>query len=401
MSRNILSAASIKPKLDAAMALARETNKQVRIGDGDGLMLVVRYNGAASWVLRCSAAGKRRDVTLGRWPTTTLRDARLKADEVRRDIASGVPLTKPVEVEASDTVQQLYVDWLANREGDISAVYKENIAAAFAKDVLPTLGAKEPAAVGRPDIVLILRAIEARGSTVMLRRVRMWMRQMFEFAIDDDARGLVHSPVPTGQLVSYKKDRAGHFAAVVDPEEAKQLIRAITQLGNYVNRAALLLSVHTFQRPTEIREAVWAEFDLDAGLWVIPAGRMKLDREHWVPLSVEMVAILRAHQGVVGRSGWLFPGRKYGSCLSAGTLQSQLISMGFEGRHTPHGFRAMARTITVERLGLNAEHVEKQLAHEYDTSGLRGAYNRAEYWDARVALMQQWSAWVHAAAQET
>lgn len=202
--------------------------------------------------------------------------------------------------------------------------------------------------------------------------------------------------MPTGTLRSFKQTRgARHFPAITDPAEVPELMRKFRGItDNWIVRNAFLLSAHVWQRPSEIREADWEDFDLDAAKWVIPAERMKLAQAHWVPLSRQVVALLRHHQGIIGSVGPLFPGRRDGKSISEGTLTSRLITMGYDGRHTPHGFRAMARTIGEEHLKIDAKLLEKQLSHETDASGLRGGYNRAQYWDERVAMMQQWSDWL-------
>jgi integrase len=406
MPRHTLVATTLKAKIEAALAAAKDSQKAQKLGDGDGLMLVARPSGDASWVLRYRQDGARKDLTLGRWPTLTLKMARDEADKARKSAATGVdPVeakkaarkARPGVASGPDTVRRLFEDWRAKEE--VSAVYAGNIEAAFLKDVLPVIGAVPPEDVTREQILKILRTIEGRGAVDMVRRVRMWMRQMFEFGIEDESRpALRMSPVPMGTLKSFKKSRKKrHYAAIKDAKEVPALMKAIKGItDNFVIRNAFLLSAHTFQRPTEIREATWDEFDLDAGIWRIPAERMKLAGEHWVPLSRQVVEILRVHKGVVGDQGWLFPGRKYGQSISEGTLTGRLNNMGFEGRHTPHGFRAMARTIGEEVLHIDAKYLEKQLSHEVDVSGLRGAYNRAEYWDQRVKMMQKWSDWLDA-----
>ncbi|MEN9315470.1 MAG: hypothetical protein RIS35_1863 [Pseudomonadota bacterium] len=405
MPRNLLSAAKLQAELARAVPQAAETKKAIRIGDGEGLMLVVRPSGEASWVLRYSLAGERRDFTVGRWPATTLKLARELADAARQKIAAGLdPVqakrTERVERQASDdTVRRLFEDWTATRAPKTSTRYQDNIRAAFTKDVLPAIGSKPPERVERAEILAILRKIEARDAEVMVGRVRMWLRQMFDFGVDDERRErLTVSPVPTGHMSSFKgyRRRKGHYPAITDPEEVPGLMRLCRRTPNAIIRAALLFSAYVWQRPTEIREATWREFDLDAAKWVIPAARMKGEREHWVPLAPQVVALLRHHQGVVGDdpNAWLFPGRKYGKPISAGTLQSYLSSHGFEGRHCPHGFRATARTILVERLRVPKDHAEKQLSHETDESGLDGAYDRAQYWDERVTMMKAWADWL-------
>jgi integrase len=398
----MLTALALKARLAEEIKLAAETKKTRRIGDGDGLMLVVRENGQAAWVWRYTKVTKRTDLTLGRWPTMTLQQAREKAETARRAVAAGEdPAAKRAAErqmrlagQSTDTVRALFDDWLGDRKAEASAVYRGNIEAALIKDVFPKLGAKRPHEVTRAEVVQILRAIEERGAYEMVRRVRMWLRELFEYGIDDEERPeLVVSPIPMGTLKSFKTRRTKSYPAVTNAGDVQALMRALRSTEHWSIRTALLFSAYVFQRPTEIREAVWSEFNLDEGRWVIPEERMKLRLEHWVPLAPQVVALLRQHQGVVGSEGWLFPGRAYGKPLSEGTLSGRLNVCGYEGKHTPHGFRAMARTVLDEKLKVDPRFIEKQLSHEIDLR-LRGAYNRSEYWDDRVVMMTTWANWL-------
>ena len=403
MPRDLLSALSLKAKLAEAIAKAKETDAVVRIGDGDGLMLVVRQNGEASWVLRYSQRGARKDLTLGRWPTVGLKMARDLAEDVRRKTVQGhdpaaerkAERVKPVR--SADTFRKLFDDWQAKSPS--SAVYKGNIEAAFLKDVFPTVGSLAPEEVTRLQVMAILRVIEARGALVMVRRVRMWIRQMYEFGVDDESRpGVTSVPVPTGTLKSFGRRKTRNFPAITNAEEVPALMKKLKGVtDNYIVRNALLMSAYLWQRPTEIRFATWEEFDLDAARWTIPAERMKMQNEHWVPLAPQVVAMLRVHQGIVGDVGMLFPGRKYGCPISEGTLTGRLNTMGYLHRHCPHGFRAMARTILDEKFKLDPRFMEKQLSHE-PKDNLKGAYSRGEFWDDRIKMMATWADWLDAVA---
>lgn len=400
MARELLSARGLEAALKAARAEADARDTRIKVRDGDNLMLIVRPGGGASWVLQYRHAGQRKPLTLGAYPDVSLKLARELAAKARTTLAKGQDpaVEKRAAAARTDaratTVRSMLSDWLEKQR--MSEVYRGNIEAALKKDVLPRIGAKHPRDVTRQDVLDILRELEDRGALEMLRRVRMWMRQAFEFAIDD---GQVEaSPVPTGHLKSFMAPDKGHFPALTDPGEVPGLMRAIASWPHPVVRAGLLLSAHLWQRPSELRLARPAEFDLEAGRWIIPAERMKLKREHWVPLSPQVVKILRAHLGVVGEEAeWLFPGMRYGKPLSEATLGAALATLGFKGRHTPHGFRAMARTILEEHLSADPRFLEKQLAHE-EPDKVKRAYNRAEHWDGRVKLMAQWSAWLEAQA---
>lgn len=405
MARELLTARGLEVALKVAQAEAEAKNTRVKVRDGDNLMLIVRPGGGASWVLQYRHEGKRKPLTLGPWPAVTLKLARELAQQARAQVAAGIdPLARrDAEARAKReratakpyTVRLMLSEWLAMQR--VSEVYRGNIEAAFVKDVLPRIGALHPAQVTRQDIIAILRALEARGALEMLRRVRMWLRQLYEWALDAEKVGA--SPVPTGHLKSFMAPDRGHFPALTDPADVGPLMRAIQAYPHSVVRAALLLSAHVWQRPSEVREATWGEFDLEAARWVIPAERMKLRREHWVPLSPQVLELLKAHAGVVGSDGLLFPGKRYGKPISEATMGKALDAMGYKGRHTPHGFRAMARTILEERLGVDARWAEKQLAHE-ETDKVKRAYNRAEYWAERVAMMAQWSAWLEGQAEK-
>lgn len=401
--RNIFSQRELDSRIRVAMADAAARSTRVKLRDGEGLLLVVRPNGAASWMLQYTINGHRKDLTLGPWPTVDLKLARTLADDQRRQLAQGIdPLaarreareTRRAAAASRDTVGLLLVDWMAKKA--CSAVYKGNIEAAFAKDVLPAVGSSRPEDVTRKQILEILRKVEKRGAHVLVRRLRMWLRQMFEFAIDDEQRPLVESsPVPTQQLTSFRAPEHRHLAALINADDMRPLVLAIRSYGQPVVRTGLMLAMHTFTRPTELREADWSEFDLAAGKWVIPASRMKMGREHWVPLSTQVVELLKVHAGVVGDVGWVLPGKRHGKPLSESALGAALDTLGFKGRQTPHGFRATARTIGEEHLGIEARFLEKQLSHE-PADKVQAAYNRAEYWADRVKLMQRWSDWVDA-----
>lgn len=401
MAKELLTAKSLEQELKKAQADAAARRTRVRISDGNNLQLVVRDSGGASWQLLAWVNGKRKPLTLGKWPDVTLKRARDLAQAARDQVATGVdPVEQKrlqrlararAEADKDCTVRTVLNDWLDKHPG--STVYIGNIQAAFKKDVLPEIGAMHPGAVERRHIIALLRKMERRDALVMLRRLRMWLKQMYEFAMD--AELVTTSPVPSGHMKSFMAPEEGHFAAITDPVQVPKLMAAIAGYPHPVVRMALQMTAHTFQRPTEVREAKWEEFDLDAAKWVIPEFRMKKRREHWVPLSPSVVAMLRKHQGVVGDAGWLFPGRRYDQPISEGTLKGALDAMGFNGLHTAHGFRAMAHTIMVEHLKIDERFIEKQLSHEEENK-VKRAYNRAEYYDDRVKLMAAWSEWLDA-----
>jgi integrase len=400
MAKELLTATGLEAKFKQAQRDALARNTRIKISDGNNLYLVVRPSGGASWQLVISTGGVRKPATLAEYPAATLKRARELAKKARDESAGGIDLVakrraerevaKKAIKEAKVTVRTTFEGWLKAK--GVSPLYEGNITAAFIKDVLPAIGSLHPGEVTRSQVMEILRTIEARNSPVMLRRVRMYLKQMYEYAME---MGTVeHTPVPGHQLRSFIKGEKGHFPAVTDYKEVPGLLKAISGYGSPVVRNLMVLSAHLFQRPTELRASRWSDFDLEEGVWKISADRTKMDREHWVPLSPQVVELLKVHQGIVGDEGWVFPGRRYDQPLSEGAIASALETLGYKGRHCHHGFRATARTVIAERLKLEPDLIEKQLAHKTDKSGLNGAYDRTQFWDDRVALMQQWSSWV-------
>lgn len=401
MPKELLTARGLESAIRAAQTEAAAKNTRVKVRDGNNLMLIVRPTGGASWVLQYRSGGARKPLTLGSWPAVPLKLARELADQARTSLARGIDPgeqrqqlrseARQARQQTGYTVRRLFEEWQAKQT--VSDVYRGNIEAAMVKDVLPAIGARHPKDVTRADIIAVLRELEKRRALVMLRRLRMWLKQMFEFAIDAEIAPA--SPVPTGHLKSFLSPTPKHFPALTRPEDVPKLMRAIREYPQPVARMALLLSAYVWQRPSEVREAVWTEFDLDAAVWTIPAARMKMDREHLVPLAPQVVALLQQLQGIVGNKGYLFPGWRYGKPLSEGTLGKALDAMGFAGRHTPHGFRAMARTILEEHLGADPRYLEKQLAHE-EPDKVRRAYSRTQFMPERRAVMIQWADWLDA-----
>lgn len=414
MPAHLMTQKGLDKQFGEALEHARKKNTRVKIRDGAGLVLVVRQDGGASWLYRYSFAGQRGEVTLGAYPLISLAVARDLHKKKAELVANGVDPRKAkadakerARAQAAaarlkaDTVLQLTQDWLAKKSG--SDVHKSDIWKAFKRNVLPAIGAKAPADVTREHVLAILREIEGRGSLDMLKRVRMWMAEAFEFACHDETRNLPSNPVPRGKLVAFQQHHGDSYPAVTDATLVPGLMKAIDSWPQPVTRMAMLMLAHTFQRPSMVREATWEEIDLDARKWVLKERKgMKIagngeKREHWVPISPVLANMLRAHQGLVGDSGMLFPGLRAGKPISEATMNAALATLGYKNRHTPHGFRAMGMTVLKEALGWadRGEVIDKHLLHE-KKSKVQRAYDRALYWDQRVQMANEWSAWLDA-----
>ena len=260
----------------------------------------------------------------------------------------------------------------------------------FMSFAFPALGSRPIAEISAREVLAVLKEVEARGTHETARKLRTAIGDVFRFAIataraDNDPtialRGALVTPTVTPR------------AAIVAPKAFGGLLRAIEDYeGTPETRAALELLALTFVRPGELRAAEWAEFDLDAAVWEIPAGRMKMRKPHRVPLAPRAVLILEELRKLTGQCKFLFPSvRSVARCMSENTLNAALRRMGFKNDDmTSHGFRASASSMLNESGLWNADAIERQLAH-VDGDSVRRAYARAEFWDERVRMMTWWA----------
>ena len=289
---------------------------------------------------------------------------------------------------AGNSFEVIAREWLANR--DWVPGYLTKVEAWLANDVFPYLGAKAAADLTAPQFLAVARRVERRGAIESAHRITQVCGQVMRYAIATgraernpvaDLRGAL-TPAP---------DR--HFAAITDTAAIGGLLRAIDGYsGGFVTCCALQLAPLVFVRPGELRMAEWAEFDLDAAEWNIPADRMKTRQAHLVPLSDQAVAILRDLHALTGTGRYLFPGvRDRKRPMSNNTINAALRRMGFDSdTMTGHGFRAMARTVLDEVLGYRPDFIEHQLAHAVKDPNGR-AYNRTSHLNERRKMMQGWA----------
>lgn len=254
----------------------------------------------------------------------------------------------------------------------------------------PEIGARPIAEISAPEILRVLRAVEARGRHETARRLRATIGQVFRYAV---ATGRANGD-PTGALKgAIAAPVVHHRAAIIEPKAFGGLLRAIDGYdGAPETRAALELLALTFVRPGELRSAEWSDFDLSAGLWSIPAERMKMRRPHRVPLSPQALTVLRELHSITGAGKYLFPSVRSGDrCMSENTINAALRRLGFgKDEMTAHGFRSAASSILNECGLWHADAIERQLAH-VDNDSVRRAYARADYWDERVRMIAWWA----------
>ena len=403
--------------IKAALKAAGLAGKPKRISDGAGLYLEARPTGAGWWRVRYRSGGKEGMLSLGTYPDISLNTARARRDESRQSLAAGIDPSDARKAEKSaaaaraeaktladagmpgvGTFEHVARDWLATvHEAKVSAGHAERTRIRFEQDAFPWLGRRAIAAIEAPELLACLRRVTARGAIETARRLKDACGQVFRYAVATgectrnpaaDLRDAL-PPVPTR-----------HLAAIVDPKGAAELLRAMGDYaGHPVTRAALALSALLFLRPGELRQLEWTWVDLDGATLTIPAALMKRRRDekangapHLVPLAPQAVAIFEDLRPLTGHGRYVFPSLLTGERpMSENTVNVALRRMGFDRETaTAHGFRAMARTMAAERLGVDPQVIEAQLAHTVPDA-LGRAYNRTTFAEQRRELMTKWA----------
>lgn len=388
---------------DTAIKAAKPADKAVKMTDGDGLYLLIHPNGGKWWRFDYRFDGKRKTLSMGVYPEVSLRDARDRRDDARRKIANQIDpgehrkANKNARADAvANSFETVAREWFAKMRATWTPDHADKIIKRLERDVFPWMGDKPIADLTAPAVLTTIRRIEARGRLETAHRALQNCGQVFRYAV---ATGRAERD-PTGDLRgALPPTREKHMAAITDPMEVGALLRAIDAFrGTLIVQSALKLSALVFVRPGELRQAEWAEIDLDKGEWNIPASRMKgwarkgITTPHLVPLAPQAVAILRDLQPLTGRGQFVFSGRDPKKCMSNAAVNAALRRMGYDTKTemTGHGFRAMARTILHEELGVDREAIEHQLAHAVPDA-LGTAYNRTKFIKERRAMMQRWA----------
>ena len=380
---------------DTAVRKAKPTDKTQRLFDGGGLYLEITPAGGKRWRQKYRFAGKEKLLAHGTYPDVSLAEARERRDKARKLLANGVDPGQHRQAEkaagaerAGNSFEVVAREWLTKR--DWVPNYTAKVTAWLENDVFPYIGGRAVAELTAPEFLRVGRRIEDRGAIESAHRVLQNCGQVMRYAI---ATGRAdRNPVADlkGALAPTPEK---HHAAIVDPEGIGALLRAIDGYkGSHVTRCALQLAPLLFVRPGELRRAEWAEIDLEAAEWNIPASKMKMRQPHLVPLSRQAIAILEELQPLTSRSQYVFPGgRSSKRPMSENALTAALRRMGYEqGTMTVHGFRAMARTILDEVLHYRPDYIEHQLAHAVKDPNGR-AYNRTSHLPERRKMMQVWA----------
>ena len=388
MATNLLSAVECKNATSNGAGVRK-------LHDGDGLYLWVYLDGRKYWRMRYWQASKEKSLSIGVFPKVTLSNARKKREELRKQLEADLDPSAErkaanlrKKLTAENSFKAVAMEWYNKQLHTWVPHHAEDVKRRLESNIFPVLGKRPIGQIEAPELLQAIRSIETRGSYDLAHRVLQVCGQVFRYGIATGRCTRNLSADLRGALTPHVKQ---HQAAV-RAEELPELLRAIAkynEIGDKQTRLALQLLAQTFVRTNELIGAEWVEFDLDNALWVIPAARMKMKAEHVVPLTKQALALLDEIKKLAAGSRFVFPGRNRDKPISNNTMLFALYRMGYRGKMTGHGFRAVASTILNEA-GFQPDVIERQLAH-CERNQVRGAYNRAEYLPERKRMMQHWA----------
>ncbi len=387
---------------------AKPKVKPYKLADGGGLYLLVNPNGAKYWRLKYRYLGKEKVLALGIYPLVTLADAREGRATAKKQLMVHVSPSaakkgekRQAILKGEQTFKAVAREWHSKKLDSWKPTHGANILHRLELDAFPDIGSRPIAEISASELLHTIKAIENRGANEIARKTLRICGQVFKYAIITDRRPDSSNPAAAlvGALKSYKR---GHYAALDAkdlPTFLKKLDKNEARLYPQTMRATRLLML-TFVRTSELIQATWDEFDFDAKEWIIPAERMKMGKEHLVPLSKQVIALLKEQKELTGGWKWVFPNithpKKH---MSNNTVLSALKRMGYKGEMTGHGFRALAMSTIKERLNYRHEVIDRQLAHAH-RNAVDAAYDRAQFLPDRRKMMQQWADYLDAAASD-
>lgn len=378
---------------DVAVRKAKPADKPFKLADGGGMHLLVKPNGAKLWRYAFRLHGKELTYSIGQYPDVSLSAARNAHRAAREMVAAGANPVHARKTEREQAAQaQLRADlgefstvvdgWQEATSPSLAPVSVRQRDREISKYLLPVFKGRAIDGITRLEIAPLLKGVEKRAPEVA-RNLRSYLHAIFEYGIDHGV--VTGNPVPPPRAMR-RRDPTSHEA--MDTDRIPSFLAALdASNANPETKTALRMVMLTACRKSEVAGARWAEFNLDAAEWVIPAERMKMRREHFVPLSRQAVALLRDLRDM-SDGEVLFPHRdKPGATLNDRTLNALLERIGYAGEKV-HGWR-VAFSTHFNGLGANPDVVEACLAHA--RKGVRGVYNRAEYRDERRVMLQQWA----------
>lgn len=385
------------PLTELAIRKSKPADKPVKLSDEKGLFLLLTPSGGKWWRIKYRIAGREKLLSLGTYPEITLKDARERRDEIRKQLANGIDPSehRKAKREASaergeNSLEVIARKWWQQQSSVWNHSHAHRILRRLERDIFPWLGQRPVADITPPELLSVIRRIETRGAIETAHRALQNCGQIYRYAV---ATGRSERDITADLKGALPPAQATHFAAVTEPAKVAEFLRMIdTYQGTFTVQCALKLAPLVFVRPGELRQAEWKDIDLEAAEWRYLVTKTKT--QHIVPLATQALVILSELYPLTGQGRYVFPSarvRNGSRPMSDVALLAALRRMGIDKEEASiHGFRALARTILDEVLGFRPDFIEHQLAHAVRDPNGR-AYNRTAHLNERRKMMQTWA----------
>ncbi|GAK86900.1 phage integrase [Vibrio ponticus] len=399
-------AKKIKPLSATQVKNLKPEAKEFSIGDGDGLFLRIMPNGTKSWLFNYihPSTKKRKNIGLGKYPDVSLSAAREKRRDMRELVANGIdPKThrdnqqNAEKLAAQDTLLHVAKEWFELKQHSVSSDYADDIWRSLELHIFPNLGQLPLREILAPTVIAQLRPLEAKGSLETVKRVCQRLNEVMTYAVN--CGKVEANPIANIKQV-FKKPKVKHMKTIT-PQDLPFLLESMSKVNiKHITRCAFEFQLHTLTRPAECARAEWSEIDFDNRLWVISHKKMKMKRDHKIPLSHAAIQLLEFMKPISFGQKYVFPSDKtLGEHMNSQSVNAALKRAGMSGKLVSHGMRSIGSTALNEQ-GFNKDAIELCLAH-VDKNTIRDIYNNAEYLEERRNIMQWWSDYIISASKNT
>ncbi|WP_417327873.1 tyrosine-type recombinase/integrase [Halarcobacter sp.] len=401
-------ARTVKPLNDTQLKNAKAKEKDYKLSDGEGLYFVVKKNGTKSWRYDFTYGGKRKSMSFGIYPTVSLKDARIKKDEAKYSLANNVnpiSIKKAKKTSETITLSDVIEEWLELRKKSKSeATITQN--KRILKNITIWLGNIAIKDIRRIDIINALQKYQEKGVIESAHRLLALVNKIYMYAVTNEyvEHNIIADIDKKSILVPNKKDT--HLPALIEPEDIKQLLIDINSISEKYRSDISTIFIfkllpYVFVRSENIRLMRWNELNLEEGYWAIPKEKMKMNIEFVCPLPHQAIRLIKEIEPYSRhRSEFVFPSpQKSDRGVSGATLSDTLVRLGYQNRHTVHGFRSMFST-TAHNLykehGFHSDIIEACLAHK-ERNRVKASYNREskfKYFEEKRELIQWYADWL-------
>lgn len=396
----------VLPLTEVQIRNAKPREKPYSLTDGHGLYIEIMPSGSKLWRMKFPQRGRGENrLSFGAYPVVTLQEAREKRLATQRLLSQGIDpgryrddKKRLAAEKGSNTFEKVAREWHGNKVPTWSERTSNNTLRRLELDIFPQIGRLPIHEIRHRELIDALRKIESRGAHEVAHRIKAVCSQIFSYGIQI---GLLDRNIAVDMKDVLKTVRPSHFATI-DPDELPEFLAALRRNESRMLKPTLIslrLMMLVFVRTSELIETPWNEIDLEKGEWIIPWQRMKRGKltvnpdttNHHVCLSRQALELLHELHAITGGGTYLFPNqRDHKKPLSNNAILKSLERMGYKGKMTGHGFRALAMTTIKERLGYRHEVIDRQLAHA-PPDKLSSAYDRAQYLAERKVMMQAWA----------